>query len=257
MRPGLVALSMSRVPMSRVLMTWMLQMSFMLLMAAAACTAAPATAWPEVALPPGAQTFDVGRQLQINGLAMRVRGFLSPEPAARLVDWFRASLGQPLVEDRRGAATILGRPQGAFYLTVQIEPAGSGARGLVALSDVPRMPAGRSEAHAQEARWHARLPAGMRILNLVRATDGGRMSEHLVLECAESLAASRQALTRLLQHEGYTPGRIVASAAPPGAALYFHAPGREAMAVFTRSDERVTGIVLSIAAFIPIGEGLR
>jgi hypothetical protein len=251
MRQGLVALPTSRVPMSRVL-----QMTCMLLVAAAAGAAAPATAWPHVALPPGVQIFDVGQQLQVNGLAMQVRGFLSPEPAARLVDWFRTSLGNPLVENRRGAATILGRPQGAYYLTVQIEPAGSGARGLVALTDVQGMMAGRSEARAQEARWQALLPAGMRILSLVRALDDGRMSEHLVLESAEPLAASRHALTRLLQQDGYTPGRVVASAAPPGATLYFQAPGREAMAVLARSDDRLTSIVLSIATVISIGRGL-
>jgi hypothetical protein len=256
MRPGLLALPTSRVSMSRVLMTWVLQMTCMLLVAAAAGAAAPATAWPHVALPPGVQIFDVGQQLQVNGLPMQVRGFLSPEPAARLVDWFRASLGSPLVENRRGAATILGRPQGAYYLTVQIEPAGSGARGLVALTDVPRMMASHGETRAEEARWQARLPAGMRILSLVRAFDDGRMSEHLVLESAEPLAASRHALTRLLQQDGYTPGRVVASAAPPGATLYFQAPGREAMAVLTRSDDRLTSIVLSIATVISIARGL-
>ena len=237
-------------------MTWLLLMSCMLLITTATCAAAPATAWPQVALPPGVQTFNVGQQLLVNGLPMQVRGFLSPEPAARLVDWFRASLGSPLVEDRRGAATILGRPQGAYYLTVQIEPAGSGARGLVALTDVQGRMANRGEARAQEARWQALLPAGMRILSLVRALDGGRMSEHLVLESTEPLAASRHAIARLLQHDGYTPGRVVASATPPGATLYFQAPGREAMAVLTRSDERLTGIVLSMAGFMPIAEGL-
>jgi hypothetical protein len=251
MRPGLVTLS-----MPGVLRTWMPQMTCMLLMAAATCAAAPAAAWPHVALPPGAQTFDVGRQLLVNGLPMQVRGFLSHEPAARLVDWFRASLGSPLLEDRRGLTTILGRAEGAYYLTVQIEPAGSGARGLVALTDVPGMMAGRSEARAQEARLQALLPAGMRILSLVRAFDDGRMSEHLVLESAESLAAARQALIRVFRHDGYTPGRVVASAAPPGATLYFQAPGREAMAILTRSDDRLTGIVLSIATVIPIAGGL-
>jgi hypothetical protein len=102
----------------------------------------------------------------------------------------------------------------------------------------------------------ALLPAGMRILSLVRAFDDGRMSEHLVLESAESLAAARQALTRVFRHDGYTPGRVVASAAPPGATLYFQAPGREAMAILTRSDDRLTGIVLSIATVIPIAGGL-
>lgn len=209
--------------------------------------AAPATTWPEVTLPPGVQTFDVGQQMEINGLPMRIQGFLSSDPPAWLVDWFRASLGKPLVESRRGAITILGRVVGRYYLTVQIDPAGRGARGLVALSDVPAMLAGHGEARMQDARWQARLPAGMRVLSRVSALDDGRLSEHLVLESTEPLAACRQALTRLLQRDGYTPGRVVLSPMPEGATLYFQAPGREAMAVLMRSDERQTSIVLSIA----------
>lgn len=209
--------------------------------------AAPATPWPEVALPPGVQTFDVGQQMEINGLPMRVRGFLSPDPAAWLIDWFRASLGKPLVESRRGASTILGRVEGGYYLTVQIDPAGRGARGLVALSDVPAMLSSHGAARMQDARWQARLPAGMRVLSRVSAPDDGRLSEHLVLESVEPLAACRQALTRLFQQDGYTPGRVVLNPMPESATLYFQAPGREAMAVLTRSDERQTIIVLSIA----------
>jgi hypothetical protein len=238
---------MSRMSKPRKRMTGMQHMSCMLLISSATCAAAPAAAWPQVALPPGAQTFDVGQQLLVNGLPMQVKGFLSPEPAARLVDWFRASLGSPLVENRRGLGTILGRAEGTYYLTVQIEPAGSGARGLVALTDVPRMMASHGETRAEEARWQARLPAGMRILSLVRALDGGRTSEHLVLQSTGPLASSRHAVTRLFQHDGYTPGRIVISPAPPGATLYFQAPGREAMAVLTGGDAGLTGIVLSIA----------
>ena len=98
---------------------------------------AAASGWPEVKLPPAVQRFDVGQHMTVNGLPMRVRGFLSPESPATLAAWFRASLGSPLVESRHNGKTILGRPQGAYYLTVQIEPAGSGTRGLVAHTAVP------------------------------------------------------------------------------------------------------------------------
>lgn len=207
-------------------------------------------AWPEVALPPGLQTVDVGQQMTIDGMPMRVRGFLSPEPPDRLAALFRASLGSPLVESRHGAKTILGRVQGAHYLTVQIEPAGSGARGLIALTDIAGMMAGAADNHAERAQWQARLPAGVRIMRLTRAHDAGRASQHLVLESPQSLPASRDALTTLLRQDGYMPGRVVASSAPPGEVLYFQAPGRDAMAVLTRNGDGATGIVLSIASDI-------
>ena len=220
-------------------------------MALAAVPAAHAgQAWPDVALPPGLQIVDVGQQTSIDGMSMRVRGFVSPEPPDRLASLFRASLGSPLVESRHGAKTILGRSQGDFYLTVQIEPAGSGARGLIALTDVASMMAGAADTRAERAQWQARLPEGVRIMRLTRALDAGRVSQHVVLESPQSLSASRDALTTLLRREGYTPGRVVASNAPPGEVLYFQGPGREVMAVLTRNDTGATGIVLSIVASV-------
>ena len=55
-------------------------------------------------------------------------------------------------------------------------------------------------------------------------------------------------MTTLLRQYGYTPGRIVASSAPPGEVLYFQGLGRDAMAVLTRNGDGATGIVLSIAS---------
>lgn len=222
--------------------------AWLLMLWCAGCAAAAPGPWPTVALPPGAQAFDVGPTMEVNGLTMRVQGFLSAEPSARVADWFRASLGKPLVESRRGASTILGRAEGGYYLTVQIDPAGSGARGLLALTDAAGMLAGGGKASVHDARWQARLPPGMRLLSLVRARDGERLSEHLVLDSAEPLAVCQHALTRLLQNEGYTAGRVVVSAVPESVTLYFLAQGLEAMAVLTRSDARQTAIVLTIAA---------
>ena len=67
---------------------------------------------------------------------MQVRGFVSPEPVAELAARFRASLGSPLVTSQHGGKTILGQARGGYYLTVQLETAGSGTRGLVAQTDV-------------------------------------------------------------------------------------------------------------------------
>ena len=231
--------------MRRRLLMW----SFAIVLATSPAARA-ASAWPEVALPPGLQTVDVGRQMTVDGMPMRVRGFLSPEPADRLAALFHASLGSPLVESRHGAKTILGRVQGVHYLTVQIEPAGSGARGLIALTDVAGMMAGAADTRAERVRWQARLPAGTRIMRLLHADDAGRASQQLVLESPQTLPASRDALTKLLRQDGYMPGRIVASSAPPGEVLCFQGPGRDVMAVLTRHGDGATGIVLSIASDI-------
>lgn len=201
-------------------------------------------------MPPGAQAVDVGQAMRINGLPVQVRAFLSPEPVPQLVSWFQTRLGSPLVASRHDGKTILGQPRNGYYLTVQLEAAGSGARGLVAQTDVRAVMGGRNAPLAAGARWQSRLPAGMRILSQVDARDGRRRSQHLVLQSREPVADSGAALARLLAEDSYLPAGSVSSNAPPGLVLHFQGPGREAMAVVTNQPDGTSSAVLSTSAVI-------
>jgi len=216
--------------------------------------AAFAAGWPALPLPPGATPVDVGQAISINGLPMQVRGFLSPEPVSQLTSWFHTSLGSPLATSRHRGKTILGQARDGYYLTVQLEPAGGGTRGLIAQTDVRAMMAGRSASLAADAGWQSRLPAGTRILSLVEARDGARRSQHMVLQSREALADSGDALIRLLGQGGYLPASRVSSDAPPGLLLHFQGAGREAMAVVSHHADGTTSTVLSTSAAI---EGWR
>jgi hypothetical protein len=223
------------------------------LLSAQACAASVA-GWPE--LPAGAQVVDVGGAMRINGLPVQVRAFLSPQPVADLAVWFRSRLGSSPVASQHGGKTMLGQASDDRYLTVQLEAAGSGARGLIAQADVAALMAGRIAAAADQARWQARLPAGMRILGLVesRSPDGGRRLQHLVLQSRGPLADSGAALARMLAIDGYGPARSAAAGSPPGLVLHFQKPGGDAMAVLTRNADGTNSTVLSASAQI---EGRR
>ena len=230
------------------------------LLLSAAARAAPAAGWPELPLPAGARPVDVGNAMRINGLPVQVRGFLSPQPVAELIAWFRASLGSPLVTSVHGGKTILGQVRSGYYLTVQLEAAGSGTRGLVAQTDAQAVMAGRvppphtGVPDVTGADWHARLPAGMRILSLVQShsQDGARQFQHLVLQSPSALVESGHALTQMLGRDHYLPAYLPAhslSGSPsPGLVLHFQGPGREAMAVLRRDAGGMTSIVLSTSA---------
>ena len=97
--------------------------------------AAAEARWPEPTLPESLTTFAMGQAMTVDGLPMRLQGFVSPQPPSALVQEIRRSLGQPLVESSSGSKRILGRPEGRFYLTVQIEASGSGSKGVVATAD--------------------------------------------------------------------------------------------------------------------------
>jgi hypothetical protein len=207
-----------------------------------------AAQWPEVRLPAGIRMFDIGAEMNVSGLPMQARGFTSQQTVMQLVEQFRASLGAPLVENRIGARRILGRAQGSHYLTVQLEPAGSGTRGIIALSDLPAMAGNRESERALHAGWLARLPSGLHILSLVTSRDGARRAQHIVLHSPHLHAYNRDALTAMLAQDGYALQQHAPSAEPPGETLSFHAPGREAMVVMTRNADGSSGIVLNLEA---------
>ena len=224
-----------------------------LLLAALAWTlaqAAAATRWHEVSLPPGAQGFSLGGPITASGMPMQVQGFLSKQSATEVIAWFRASLGMPLVESHVGISTVLGRVQGSQYLTVQIEPAGSGSRGLIAQADLPAMAADREEERRLQARWLSRLPSGMRLQSLTRGHDAGRHYQYLVLDSAQSSSLSRDAVNTLMQQDGYALEREVQATAPPSRTLYFRGAAREAIAVILAHADGSSAIVLNTVVTI-------
>jgi hypothetical protein len=213
--------------------------------------------WPSPTLPDGLDTFNVGDQITVNGLPMRVRGFVSPKRPADLLDEFRRSLGKPLVENTVGAKRVLGRADGGFYLTVEVEPAGNGSKGVVAVTDMKTMIKSHDQRAADTARWINRLPAGSTIASQMTSEDAGRSANHIVIVNSHSEDLNRDALTALMRADGYqleheaapdaTQRRSLNATQADGKTLYFKAPGKEAMAVIARSGEK-TSIVLNTVA---------
>jgi len=232
---------------------WHVFAALWLAVSAVAASAAPSPAWPELALPDHAQTFDVGEQLGFNGVPMRIRGFISDQPPQRVAEWFRRSLGEPLVESTLGAKQILGRPQGEFYLTVQLEAAGRGTRGIVAASHVKAALAHRDETRRFAQQWRDRLPAGSRVLSQTSSEDNGRVSSQLVFANGLPPQLNRDRLEATLRDDGLMLERDTeagdAARMPIATAgsrlLLFKGPAKEATAVITRLQDGRTAVVLN------------
>ena len=218
---------------------------------------AMAANWPALPMPPRVSSFDVGEQLTVNGLPMRVQGFVSQDMSvAELADWYRRSLGQPLVEDRRGTQLILGRGQGGYYLSVQMEPAGRhGSKGLLAVSDLAGMNRNREQDMAANERWLLRWPSGSQIISRTASKDSGKTALHLVLRNAHSEELNRDALVDVLQQDGLKLEREVAASGSfgdqlsasqrSGKAYFFNGDGKEAMATIARDEQGQTTIVFT------------
>ena len=240
-------------------MTPALRLAASLLVASTGCLftieTAQAVEWPTIVMPKEAHSFDVGRQVTLNGMPMRMQGFVSELAPRAVADAFRQAWGKPLVESTQGTKLILGRAQNEHYLVVQIEAAAAGSRGVVAMSDLRAANERQAVSQAEAQRWLDRLPAGSRLLSQMESEDAGRLSRHLVFANAQNESLNRDRLVGLLAEEGFvldregSPGEHAAAApaAWPGGArlLVFKGARKEATATIHRDANGQTTTVLN------------
>lgn len=207
--------------------------------------------WPTIALPREIRTFDIGEQVAVDGLPMRMQGFVSALKPAQLAAWFRLHMGNPLVENTLGNKLILGRVQGDYYLTVQLEPAGTGTRGVAAVAHQKAAYDNRDENRANTEHWLSRLPAGSKILSKMTSEDAGKVSTYLLATNTQSESLNRDRLKNLMRDDGFelereaTPDDKSLAGHANGRTLFFKGAGKEAMATLYRDSNGNTAIVLN------------
>jgi hypothetical protein len=218
---------------------WIIGITFVV-----AAIAAHAQDWPRVPMPREARGFDIAQSVTVNAMPMRLQGFVSTEPADKLVELFRQSMGSPLVESRLGAQRILGRMQGEFYVSVQIEPAGRGSRGTTAVTHLKAALQGQEAALREREEWTSRLLPGSRVLSETSSRDGGKFSRQVIFVNTSGEASNRERLKSLLHQDGLA----LQWEGKPGDALFFksHANGAEAIATIHQSEDGRTTVVLNV-----------
>jgi hypothetical protein len=232
------------------------------LLVAGSAVAGNQAAWPEVAIPTGIATYGMGDQVTANGLPIRMRGFASAATPERLAASFRQSLGQPLVEDRVAGKLVLGRAQGAYYVTVQLAPAGNGTRGVVAVTRLPVSNDEREAARSADGTLLARLPAGSSLVSRIASVDGRNSSDQLVLTNTHSNEVNARYIKDLLESQGFrlqrtaagAPGARPVPAGRDGKTLFFSSAGGEAMAVIARDDQGRSAIVLNTVRYAGVAK---
>jgi hypothetical protein len=214
-------------------------------------------------MPPGVSAFAVGEQFTSNGLPMRVQGFVAKDQSVQsLADWFRRSLGQPLVENKLGNKLILGRAEDGYYLNVQIEPIGpdgrTGSKGLLAVSDLATLARNRESDATNAQRWLERWPSGTRLLSRMTSEDNGKTSLHAILQNGHSESLNREALISAMKVEGLaltqesgTPTNSpvrVPSALHDAKAFFFKGQSKEGIATIARDEQGLVTVVLNTTA---------
>lgn len=207
--------------------------------------AAHASDWPRVALPSEVHPFDIAQDIDVNAMPMRLQGFVSDVPADRMVALFRESMGSPLVESRLGRQRVLGRMQGEFYVSVQIEAAGQGSRGTTAVTHLKAALDRREAAQRQRDEWVSRLLPGSHVLSEISSRDGAKLSRHVVITNAWGEAPNRERIKKLLQEDGLA----LQWEGKPGEALFFRGHDKtlkEAIATFQEGEGGRTTVILNV-----------
>lgn len=221
--------------------------------------------WPTIALPPAAAKFAVGEQFTSNGMPMRVQGFMAKDMSMpQAADWFRRVMGQPLVENKQPDKLILGRAQGGYYITIQIEPTSRGKpigiKGLVSVSDIAAFNTNKKSHIDTVQRWRDRWPSGTEEISRMTSQDGDKTAMHVAMRNGHSEALNRNALVAMLQQDGLAMERETSantsntnklpSRMQSGKTLYFKGTGKEAIATIVRTELGKTDIVLNTTTLI-------
>lgn len=208
--------------------------------------------WPQVRVPSHVDTFDVGQETVVNGTPVRMRGFVSPASPAALAASFRQVLGEPLMENRRGNTLVLGRGEGRYYITVQLDPVGSGTRGVIAVTKPPMDEENAADA-ARAHRLLSALPPASTLASHTSSIDGGARADHDAIVNSHSIGINREYVQRMLRADGFILERestasqairVSAHVASDARTLFFKRPGAEAIAVLFSDDRSGKSVVV-------------
>lgn len=210
---------------------------------------AGAGAFPLETLPviDGARLTPVAELIRIKGVPTRIRQF---EVEASLADaraFYREALGQPVVETRVAAWTVLARKRDRQLQVVRLRDTGDGrVEGTLSESDLSV--AGAAHDH----RLGLRLPAGSQLSTDIEMHDAGRSARFLAWHSEQSSAHNQAHLQAELEARGYRLERRLPLAEPDlrGSSLWFAANAREAVATVVEHGAGVT-VTLNLVSLLP------
>lgn len=216
--------------------------------------------WPLLALPKGIKTFDVGTQLSVNGLPMRIMGFVTDQSVTKTVDGFRTMFGSRVVENTLGDKRVIGQAQGNYYVTVQIEAASKlaangTAKGIIAVTHLSGAIQEKARVQESAAKWRDYFPAGTKVISQMASEDHKKSAFHIVLSNQQSETLNEQNLIAALEAQDFVLERKVvatdkineqlASSMQGGRTLFFKGHNKEATAMIVRDQKGLTSIVVN------------
>ena len=166
------------------------------------------TVWPTLPEPPHLEKFDVANQIQLNGLPLKIQGFVSDRSVSDLKRWYRDQMPGYFVENKLQTKTILGQKLKDHFLAIEIEPllsqgSGNTTKVIVSLMQL-KAPTPESKTPARSlSDWATRLPLNSRLLSTMTNQDEGSSSVHIVGTNGHSRIVNTQYFNNEFRRLGY------------------------------------------------------
>ncbi len=144
--------------------------------------------WPEVQSPPKSKMALITADTKLNGVPMRVWGFEASVGAAEVLSFYRAQWGSSAenksIENVMGKWQVIGRRDGAYYTTVQVEPvSATRSKGYLSVSMLP--------SYSKVGRGpQFPMMAGSKLVSDQESRDPGRKARTLVMTNQYSVDAN-------------------------------------------------------------------
>jgi hypothetical protein len=169
----------------------------------------------------------------------------------QLVEWFKVSLGEPLIENKITNTVVLGSQQGGHYLTIQIAKNGSGSRALIGSSRLDALQEIIAPTVGKQV-WVSSFFPDSKVVSHLVSTDYGRSSIHIILTNENSQKHNEERVKEAMKSRGLSIQHESDAQAIDGhtavqiKTMFFKGGNREGMARITRPKSKKTVVVLNL-----------
>lgn len=187
--------------------------------------------WPVVPSPHNAKVEQIGEDVRLNGIPMRMQRVLSTGKPADTLQFYRAALGPKHAEEKLQDGFLFAQGRGQYFITIRVKVLGPAfTETLISVSDA------RGTQNPADRPLGFPIPAETQILSDMESTDAGKRSRQLVLLNGHSIDANVAFISKVLQARGYTLQSGDSTNLDSGRVLMFGGESREARLVVVRKD---------------------
>lgn len=204
-----------------------------------------ASSWPDVKVPDGTHAAEVASHMIYNGTDMRGQVFTSSRNAADIVKFYRQLWGKQAVLDEIPGWQVIGHREGAFYITVQVRPDGSGSRGDIGITRIP------AERNKMELGAGVPHPSNTNVVNDIIYPDDRTPARTLAMANGLSVEQNASYYREHLAATGWKPADShTCTYGASSCVMNYENGNRKMMVALTRSGGR-SEIVINL-----MGEGV-